>query len=78
VIKAMVGSGKSTMVARSGKKPELFAAGLRSDSSSSRPYMTTSMSRFCRKVVVRTMLQRTYCAPELGIVPLCDHRAPAV
>ena len=37
VISAMVGNGKSVMVASSGKKPELLAAGLVSDSSNSRP-----------------------------------------
>lgn len=37
VIRAMVGNGKSVIVARRGKNPELLAAGLVSDSSSSRP-----------------------------------------
>ena len=37
VISAMVGNGKSVIVASRGKKPELLAAGLESDSSSSRP-----------------------------------------
>ena len=37
VINAMVGNGKSVIVASRGKKPELLAAGLESDSSSSNP-----------------------------------------
>lgn len=37
VIRAMVGKGKSIIVARRGKKPSLLAEGLVSDSSSSRP-----------------------------------------
>ena len=37
VISAMVGNGKSVIVASRGKNPELLAAGFVSDSSSSRP-----------------------------------------
>jgi hypothetical protein len=37
VISAMVGNGKSVIVASRGKNPELLAAGLVSDSSNSRP-----------------------------------------
>jgi hypothetical protein len=47
VISAMVGKGKSIMVASRGKKPELLAEGLVSDSSSSRPWGEHWVSKTC-------------------------------